>query len=116
MSDPPRADVDPGAVDALLEESRELHRDATVVPGQAPDDLVEMRRDRRAAPGVGADPPGRSPVRTGLTFGGGVLAAASIQPVEMQHAAILHFILGQYLVPDAFSPLAGPRPLSDYHG
>ena len=42
--------------------------------------------------------------------------AASIQPVEMQHAAILHFVLGQYPVPDAFSPLAAARPLSDYTG
>ena len=43
-----------------------------------------------------------------------IKVAASIQPVEMQHAAILHFILGQYPVPDAFSPLALARPLTDY--
>jgi hypothetical protein len=43
-----------------------------------------------------------------------VKVAASIQPVEMQHAAILNFILGQYPVPNAFSPLAGARPLTDY--
>ena len=76
MSDQSRADIDPGAVDELLEESRDLHRDAMVVSGQALDDLVDLGRDRRVAPGVGGDPPGRSPVRTGLTFGGGVLAAA----------------------------------------
>jgi hypothetical protein len=29
--------------------------------------------------------------------------AASIQPVEMQHAAILNFVLGQYPVPDSFA-------------
>jgi hypothetical protein len=34
----------------------------------------------------------------------------------MQHAAILHFVLGQYPVPDAFSPLTAARPLSDYRG
>ena len=45
-----------------------------------------------------------------------VQVAASIQPVEMQHAAILHFVLGQYPVPDAFSPLAGARTLSDNRG
>ena len=45
-----------------------------------------------------------------------IRVAASIQPVEMQHAAILHFVLGQYPVPDAFSPLAGARPLTDYTG
>ena len=43
-----------------------------------------------------------------------VKVAASIQPVEMQHAAILNFILGQYPVPNAFSPLADARPLTDY--
>ena len=43
-----------------------------------------------------------------------IKVAASIQPVEMQHAAILHFILGQYPVPDAFSTTTAARPLSDY--
>jgi ferritin-like protein len=39
--------------------------------------------------------------------------AASIQPVEMQHAAILNFVLGQYPVPDSFAKEDGARPLSD---
>ncbi|HEX2274697.1 MAG TPA: ferritin-like domain-containing protein [Acidimicrobiales bacterium] len=39
--------------------------------------------------------------------------AASIQPVEMQHAAILSFLLGQYPVPDSFAKEDGARPLSD---
>jgi Ferritin-like domain len=43
-----------------------------------------------------------------------VKVAASIQPVEMQHAAILNFVLGQYPVPNAFSPLANALPLTDY--
>ena len=43
-----------------------------------------------------------------------IKVAASIQPVEMQHAAILNFVLGQYPVPNAFSPLADARPLTDY--
>ncbi len=43
-----------------------------------------------------------------------VKVAASIQPVEMQHAAILNFVLGQYPVPNAFSPTSDARPLSDY--
>lgn len=43
-----------------------------------------------------------------------VKVAASIQPVEMQHAAILNFVLGQYPVPNAFSPLSAARPLTDY--
>ena len=45
-----------------------------------------------------------------------VKVAASIQPVEMQHAAILHFVLGQYPVPLAFSTTTNARPLSDYTG
>jgi hypothetical protein len=43
-----------------------------------------------------------------------VKVAASIQPVEMQHAAILNFVLGQYPVPNAFSPTKEARPLTDY--
>lgn len=39
--------------------------------------------------------------------------AASIQPVEMQHAAILNLVLGQYPVPDSFAKEEGARPLSD---
>ncbi|MFE2875124.1 ferritin-like domain-containing protein [Streptomyces roseus] len=33
---------------------------------------------------------------------GGIRTAASIAPVEAMHAAILHFVLGEYPVPDAF--------------
>ncbi len=43
-----------------------------------------------------------------------VKVAASIQPVEMQHAAVLNFVLGQYPVPNAFSPVQDARPLTDY--
>jgi len=43
-----------------------------------------------------------------------VEVAASIQPVEMQHAALLNFVLGQYPVPNAFSPISDARPLTDY--
>ncbi len=39
--------------------------------------------------------------------------AASIQPVEMQHAAILNFVLGQDPVPDAFAKTDGARPTTD---
>ena len=34
--------------------------------------------------------------------GGGIMTAATIQPVEAMHAAILNFVLGQYPVPDSF--------------
>ena len=46
----------------------------------------------------------------------GIKTAATIQPVEMQHAAILHFLLGEYPVPDAFAKSAGARPVSDQIG
>jgi len=39
--------------------------------------------------------------------------AATIQPVEMQHAAILNFVLGNYPVPNAFNPTSEARPTSD---
>jgi hypothetical protein len=42
--------------------------------------------------------------------------AATIQPVEMQHAAVLHFVLGDYPVPDSFAKTDGARPLSDTIG
>ncbi|WP_241778460.1 ferritin-like domain-containing protein [Streptomyces sp. AcH 505] len=35
---------------------------------------------------------------------GGIETAATIAPVEAMHAAILHFVLGQYPVPDTFLP------------
>jgi Ferritin-like domain len=46
----------------------------------------------------------------------GIKTAASIQPVEMQHAAILNFLLGQYPVPDAFAKSTGARPATDKIG
>ncbi len=43
----------------------------------------------------------------------GIKVSASIQPVEMQHSAILNFVLGQYPVPNSFASTDGARPLSD---
>lgn len=48
-----------------------------------------------------------------ITVPQAITTAASIQPVEMQHAAILNFVLGQYPVPDAFAKTDGARPPSD---
>lgn len=45
-----------------------------------------------------------------------IKTAASIQPVEMQHAAILNFVLGQYPVPDDFAKTDGARTPSDIIG
>jgi hypothetical protein len=47
---------------------------------------------------------------------GGIKTAASIQPVEMQHAAILNFLLGQYPVPMSFSSTDGARTPTDKIG
>jgi hypothetical protein len=46
----------------------------------------------------------------------GIKTAATIQPVELQHAAILHFLLGEYPIPDAFAKSTGARPVSDRIG
>jgi hypothetical protein len=37
-----------------------------------------------------------------VTDAGGIMTAATIQPVEAMHAAILNFVLGQYPVPASF--------------
>lgn len=47
---------------------------------------------------------------------GAVAIAASIRPVELQHAAVLGFFLGQYPVPDAFTSVEGARPTTDRIG
>jgi hypothetical protein len=39
--------------------------------------------------------------------------AATIHPVEMQHAAILNLVLGNYPVPNAFNPISMARATSD---
>lgn len=38
-----------------------------------------------------------------LTSEGAIKLASSIQPIDMQHAAILNFVLGEYPVPDTFA-------------
>jgi hypothetical protein len=43
----------------------------------------------------------------------GIKTAATIEPVELQHAAILNFVLGNYPVPDSFTKMDGARPLTD---
>lgn len=64
-----------------------------------------------------------------LSASSSVAVAATIHPVEMQHAAILYYVLGQYPgiqgtqsnmyasgTPLAFNPTALARPASDYTG
>lgn len=43
----------------------------------------------------------------------GIKTAATIEPVELQHAAILNFVLGKYPVPDTFTKMDAARPLTD---
>jgi Ferritin-like domain len=49
-----------------------------------------------------------------ITSAAGIKTAASIQPVEFQHAAILYFILGKYPVPSAFTAVTNARTATDY--
>lgn len=42
-----------------------------------------------------------------------VQIAATIQPVEMQHIAILNLVLGQYPIPNAFNPTSMARTTTD---
>jgi hypothetical protein len=42
-----------------------------------------------------------------------IKTAATIHPVEMQHAAILNLVLGNYPVPNAFNPVSSARSTSD---
>lgn len=51
-----------------------------------------------------------------LTSSGAIKTAASIQPVEAQHIAILNYVLGKYPVPDTFTKTDQARPTSDYQG
>ncbi len=55
-------------------------------------------------------------IQNALQDSGAIKVAASIQPVEMQHAAILNFVLGQYPIPDSFSKTDGARGPSDTIG
>jgi hypothetical protein len=51
-----------------------------------------------------------------LKDSGGIKTSASVHPVEMQHAAILNFVLGNYPVPRSFAPTDAARGLSDAIG
>jgi hypothetical protein len=55
-------------------------------------------------------------IETALTSTGGIQTTATIQPVEMQHVAILNYVLGTYPVPASFSTTTGARPLTDQIG
>jgi hypothetical protein len=55
-------------------------------------------------------------IENALQDRGAIKVAASIQPVEMQHSAILRFVLGDYPVPDSFAKVAGARGPDDVIG
>ncbi len=46
----------------------------------------------------------------------GIKTAASIEPVELQHAAVLNYALGTYPIPDSFTKTDGARTTSDTIG
>lgn len=52
-------------------------------------------------------------IQAGLQSAAAVRIAATIHPVEMQHAAVLEFLIGNYPVPDSFANSSGARPVSD---
>jgi rubrerythrin len=75
------SDVDPGAVGVLIEESQDLHRDAMATTVDALDEMVELGHEGAAAPEapvLAESATGRRSSRSGITFGGGVLAAAGV--------------------------------------
>lgn len=55
-------------------------------------------------------------VQNALTESAAIKIAMTIQPVEMQHAAILNLISGTYPVPDGFAKTDGARPATDKIG
>jgi hypothetical protein len=55
-------------------------------------------------------------IQNALRDTGAIKNAASIQPVEMQPAAILDFVLGTYPIPDSFATTDGARGPSDQIG
>jgi hypothetical protein len=75
--------IDPRAMDALMEESQDIHRDAMASTVETLDEMVETGIEARhhqeidpdEARGVAAK---RARLLTGAAFGGGILAAAGI--------------------------------------
>lgn len=55
-------------------------------------------------------------VQNALSESSAITIAMTIQPVEMQHAAILNLITGNYPVPDGFAGTKGARSPSDKIG
>jgi rubrerythrin len=76
-------DIDPQVMASLIEESEDLHHDATVATGAALEQLVETGHESRARgdmdlEGSRAVAARRSSLLAGAAFGGGILAAAGI--------------------------------------
>ena len=55
-------------------------------------------------------------IQSAIQDPGAIKVAASIQPVEMQHSAILHLVLGDYPIPDTFAKTDGARGPDDIIG
>jgi hypothetical protein len=139
----PAGDIEdvPPAVTALADRAVAHHSEHAaawnrLLAGAGQEPVVGVNRTVQAAladPGLAAarDGPGLTTFVLGLE---GILAAtyldaairledraalalaASIRPVELQHTAVLHFFLGQYPVPDAFTSREGARPITDEIG
>src|SRR5665213_2619905 len=77
------ADIDPGAMNTLIEESQDIHRDAMAATTMSLDEMVDTGMEARARGEVDLDESRevaarRSRLLTGAAFGGGLLAAAGI--------------------------------------
>ncbi|MDP9073513.1 MAG: ferritin-like domain-containing protein, partial [Actinomycetota bacterium] len=55
-------------------------------------------------------------IQNALTDPGAIKIAATIQPVEMQHSAILNLVLGKYPVPNSFAQTTGHANPTDMIG
>jgi rubrerythrin len=76
-------DVDPRAMEVLIEQSQDVHHDAMVTTAESLDEMVETGVESRAHSTVDPDESHevaarRSRLLTGAAFGGGILAAAGI--------------------------------------
>jgi bacterioferritin (cytochrome b1) len=76
-------DIDPVAMEALIEESQDLHRDAMATTASSLEEIVDIGAEARAHGTLDPDEARtvaarRSTWTTGAAFGGGILAAAGI--------------------------------------
>ena len=91
-------------------------QDAVVTPGfAAVHNVVDLAKFALSLEDV-ASATYLNGIQNAIQDPGAIKVAASIQPVEMQHSAILHLVLGDYPVPDTFAKTDGARGPDDVIG